>query len=392
MPERQPTSQLPEPRLLVVLAGAASVGTTTPTALERASLPALSALASSGRTGRLRAVAPHLEADASTAHATLLGVALSEALDPAAVAAESVGATVGAGEQYALIEVLDHTGEPAPALHVGRAVEVIRAQLPWHRVATVRRGNHVLLAGPSRPVLPDVDGLELRMAPSGLVPERPALDHGTLVIATAGSLLIGVARLLGAAVVIVDGTRAGRQDPVPARLRTAAAAALLGGARTVVVESTAPLVARRGHRDDASRERAVAGALAMLDRELVGPLAATASWARASFAVTADVARVSAGQPTAGDVPLIAALGRDEQIAPPHRSAPVAEGVTPPPPYSERGVSDRPIVTSPFTIPPARDPEAPLRFRRDPATGVTLPDAAPTADAGTPPAGLRRRR
>ncbi|MBO9531499.1 MAG: hypothetical protein J7513_00795 [Solirubrobacteraceae bacterium] len=363
---------LHEPRMLVVLAGAASVGTRTVTALERAVAPNLEALATRGRTGRLRAVAPHLPAEEASAHPTLLGVAIPESLDVATVAAESVGASLAPGEHCTLIEVLDHAGEPAPALHVARAVEVLRSLLPGHRVATVRRGNQVLLAGDRISALPVVDGLELRAAPEGWLPERPPLDDRTVVVAIAGTAILGVARLLGAASVVVDGVRAGRVDPVPGRLREAATRALLGGASTVIVESAAPLLARRGLRDEPGRERAVGEAIAKLDRELIGPLWTAATWRNAAFAVTADIARLSSGQPERGDVPLIVAAGREAvRAAAMPRTA--GDGVLVPAAYSERGVRDRPIVTSPFVEPPVRDPDAPVRFTRDAETGITVP-------------------
>lgn len=367
--------QLPEPRVLLVLAGAASVGTVTTTALERASMPNLSAIGARGRTARLRAVAPHLPADEPSAQATLLGTALPAALDAAAVAAHASGAVLGAGEHVALVEVLDHVGEPAPALHVARAVDVLRAQLSRHRIAAVRRGNQVLLAGYGRPEMPYVDGLELRLAPQGWRPEHAPLDRSTVVVAAGGATILGVAGVLGAGTTVVDGLRSGRSDPLPARLRSAATEALLDGARTVIVESNAALVARRGQPDEVLRERAVAAALARLDRELVGPLATAAAWHAAGFVVTADLPRRSTGQPARGEVPILVSSGRLVTGGrTPQR--PAVEGTMQPPAFSERGALDRPIVTTPFAIPPMRDPEAPVRFRRDPASGVTLPEVA----------------
>lgn len=373
LPSAEP--QLPEPRVLLVLAGAATARTQAATALERASLPSLAAMTERGRTARLRAVAPHLPVDELSAYPTLLGTAIPEPLDPAAVACESSGAVLGPGERCALVEVLDHAGDPAPALHVARAVEVLRGQLPQQRIAAVRRGNQVLLAGLRRPVMPEVGGLELRLADEGWLPATALLDASTVVVAAAGTAILGVARLLGARVVAVDGLRSGPSDPVPARLRSAATQALLDGARTVIVESSAALVARRGQRDEVVRERAVADVLARLDRELIGPLHTAAAWQSAAFVVTADLARRSEGPPAPGEVPMIVAGDRQVPAAPP-APRPAVEGTLLPPRYSERGVLDRPIVTSPFTVPPVRDPDAPLRFRRDPASGVTVPELA----------------
>lgn len=375
MSDPSPQPLLPEPRLLLVLAGAASVGTATTTALERASMPHLAAMAGRARTARLRAIAPHLPGDELGAYATLLGTALPGPLDLAAVAGEACGAVLAAGERATLVRVVDHMGEPAPALHVARAVDVLRGQLARHRVAAVRRGNEIVLAGPQRPTMPYVDGLDLRVADEGWRPEHPLLDASTVVVATAGATLLGVARVLGAGTVVVDGLRSGRHDPVPARLRAAATQALLGGARTVVVETAAALVARRGYDDDAQREQAVAAALSRLDRELIGPLATASAWQSAGFAITADAPRVSSGQLTAGEVPLIVGSGRSLAAAK-APARPAVDGTLLPPRYSERGVADRPIVTTPFVIPPMRDPAAPARFRRDPVSGVTLPEVA----------------
>jgi hypothetical protein len=359
-------------RVVVVLAGAATAQTATATALERAAVPHLQGLAERGRCGRLRAVAPHLPLHVSSAYVTLLGSAAPQPLDAARIAAEAAGASIGAAEHCALIRVVDHAGDAAPALHVARAVDVLRGQLQGHRVVALHRGHHIVLAGGRRPVMPLVDGLVLQLEPAGWVPQRAPLDASTVVVAVDGATILGVARMLGARTEAVErapGTDA--RQPVSVRLRSAATAALLGGARTVIVESAAPLAARRRERDERARERAVAAALSRLDRELIGPLHMAAAWQSADFVVTADVARLSAGRPVAGTVPVI---WTDRSATSPGRTRPqsLAQGMTPPAPYSERGVADCPIVTSPFTAPQQRDPQAPSRFRRDASTGVTV--------------------
>ncbi|MFT4035382.1 MAG: hypothetical protein QM679_07380 [Patulibacter sp.] len=359
---------LRERRLLVVLAGAACVGVRAATALERANVPHLAALAARGSCARLRAVAPHLPAQPSAAYAALLGVVPPQAPDQAAVVAAASGAALAAGERCMLVEVCDHAGRPAPALHVARAAEVLRARLSRQRVMMLPGGHQILLAGPHRPELPQVDGLELRGAPVGWLPASPPLDERTVVIAVVGSPLLGVAQLLGARCIAVDASISGAGAPAVVRLRSLATRELRAEPATVVVEAAGPLLARRSQRDEDAREAAVAAVLSGLDRGLLGPLYAVASWCGTAFAVTADLPRAGDGTPCQGEVPLIVAGWRGGAPARMPRR-PVGVSVSLPPVYSERGLHDRTIVTTPFAVPPAQDPNAPQRFARDVQTG-----------------------
>lgn len=365
---------VPTPRLVAVLAGAAGQPGGAATALELAAMPQLSALTRAGRVGRLRTVAAHLPVSETSAAATSLGTIPPMALDPGAVAIESLGRVLATDESCTVVEVLDLHGDPAPALDVERAEATLRHQLRWQRVAGVTRGNQLLIAGAVPTVLPQIEGLRLEPLPHGFLPS-PLLDSGTVVIAAEGSMLLGVASLLGATAVAIDASKGEVRDPVPARLRVRASAALLAGAHTVVVESRAPLQARRAPRTDAARERAVASVLAQLDRELIGPLRAATAWVGACISITADLPRTPDGRALRGEVPIAMAGPRSVFMPEPAPLlAPLGTSLVPA--YSERGVETLPIVSSPLAMLPGRDVTVPRRFSRDARTGLTVRGAA----------------
>lgn len=372
-PVQDPPS-VPTPRVVLVLAGAARETSRAPTALELASMPQLAGLANVGRVGRLRAIAAHLPPTETSAAATSLGMVPPMALDPGAVAIEALGRALATDEHCTVVEVHDLFGDPAPALDVERAESILRHQLRWQRVIGVVRGHQILVAGAVPAELPEIEGLKLTPLPSGFLPP-PVLAGETVVVAAAGSVLLGVGALLGASVLAVDATRADVRDPVPGRLRTQATAALIDGASTIVVESRAAVAARRNGRDPVAAERSVATALLMLDRELVGPLRAATAWTGASLVVTADLLRDGRGRPVPGAVPIVMSGPRDSFFVEPAPSlSPL--GTTPVPAYSERGVAELPVVGTPQALLPGRDPSAPRRFRRDPVTGITSGIAA----------------
>lgn len=367
-PVQDPPS-VPTPRVVLVLAGAAREPGRTPTALELATMPQLAALANTGRVGQLRPVAAHLPSTETSAAATSLGMIPPMALDPGAVAVEALGRALATDESCTVVEVLDLLGDPAPALDVERAESILRHQLRWQRVIGVVRGHQILIAGAVPARFPEIEGLRLNPLPAGFLPP-PLLAGETVVVAAEGSVLLGVGALLGATTIAVDATRADVRDPLPGRLRTHAAKALIDGASTVVVESRAAANARRMARDPAAAERAVTTVLGTVDRELVGPLRTATAWTRAALVVTADLLRSESGRPVRGEVPIAMGGPRDVFLTEP---APLLAplGTTPAPAYSERGVAGLPIVGTPHMLLPARDASAPRRFRRDPVTGIT---------------------
>ncbi|MBJ7471431.1 MAG: hypothetical protein JHD16_09015 [Solirubrobacteraceae bacterium] len=364
--------QVPSPRLVLVMAGAAGPTDRVPTALELAAMPQLAGIARTGRVGRLHAVASHLPVSETSAAATALGTIPPMALDPGAVAIEALGRVLASDESCTVVVVLDHHGDPAPALDVERAAATLRSQLRWQRVAGVTRGNQILIAGAVPSVLPQVDGLRLEPMAAGFLPS-PILNRDTVVVAADGSMMLGVASLLGATAIPVNPAKGDVHDPVPGRLRATATTALLQGAHTVVVETRAPLLARRGQRDDAARQRLVAGVLSQVDRELIGPLRTATSWVNACISVTADLSRRPDGTPVRGDVP-IAMAGPRAVFMPEPAPLLAPPGTTFVPAYSERGVADQPAVSTPFTMLPAREAAPLRRFRRDPVTGRTARD------------------
>lgn len=332
-------------------------------------MPHLAGLAEAGRVGRLRAVASHLPATETSAAATALGMIPPMALDPGAVAIEALGRALATDESCTVVEVLDLVGEPAPALDVERAEGILRHQLRWQRVVGVVRGHQILIAGAVPTRLPEIEGLRLEPLAAGFLPP-PLLSSDTVVVAAEGSILLGVATLLGASTIAVDPTRADVRDPVPGRLRSHASKALVDGANTVIVESRAPAQARRARRDAAATDRAVADALGLADREIVGPLRSATAWLGACLVVTADLPRDASGRVVRGDVPIVMGGPRETFLREPQPLlAPL--GTTPAPVYSERGVAELPVVGSPLLLLPARGLGGPRRFQRDPVTGIT---------------------
>lgn len=363
-------TEAPAPRLLLVLAGAASQVSDARTPLEQAVLPQLRALAGAGRAARRRPVAPHLPLEEASAAAALLGVTPPMPLDPGAVATASLGLLMASDESCTVIEVGDGAGRPAPTLEVQRAAEALRGQFVWNRMLGTRAPHELLVAGALPPRLPSIDGLTLRALPHGFLPAA-RLSAQTVIVAERGSALLGVGALLGARTIISTSHSA---DPAARaeQLRAHALAELVGGAGTVIVESRAALEARRVSAGEAARRAAVLAALEAADRTLVGPLWAAATWAGASFAVTSDLPRLADGTPVDGDVPSLLASPRHVLLPEP---APLLSplGTAPPPRYSERALAELPAVATPFALAPLGRPvrEPRVRDRRPLAAGLT---------------------
>jgi len=271
----------------VILDGASEPLGEEPTSLESARTPALDALARGGALSRLRTVAPGLPAGSETAIPALLGWTPTGPVDRGAVEAAAHGVPVGSGERAWRVDVLAAGGARADAAGTSAAAERLRALAPRHRVHRLV-GHRLLLVGP--PPLPDVcpfgfrigtqKGTALRAWPEGVVPPR-VLDLRTVVVGARGAAT-GVARLMGARVVVPPGATGGVDTALDAKAH-AALDAIAGGAARVVIHVGAP--------DEAAhaRERAAkVAAIERADRELIAPLVEAVRQAGATLRVCPD--------------------------------------------------------------------------------------------------------
>jgi len=237
--------------VLVILDGASEPLGDGPTSLELARTPCLDGLARLGAAARWRTVPDGLPPGSEHAIPTLLGWPPSARVDRGALEAAARGIALDRRERAWRVDCPDRGSERRAAAVAGR----LAARLPRHRVTRIG-GHRLLVCGPAPlPPFPPVPG-GLRAWPEGVVP--PALlDESCVMIAAAGAAA-GVARLMGARVVV-------RPD-ADQRAKAAAAEAARGATR-VVVHVGAPDEAAHD-RDRAKKVRAIERA----DRELIGPL------------------------------------------------------------------------------------------------------------------------
>ena len=266
----------------VILDGASEPG--APTSLERARTPVLDALCAAGSLSRVRTVAPWLPAGSESAIPALLGWVPVAPVDRGAVEAAAHGVAVGVGERAWRVDVFDREGGGrAGAAATARAAAELRAALGRQRVHRLA-GHRLLVIGPDERRFPSSwqteDVAHLNWWPEGVVPPR-VLDRSTTVVAARGAAA-GLARLMGARVVVpADATGDARTD-LRAKAAAAVAAIRVGAAR-VVVHVGAP--------DEAAHERDAAAkvaAIERIDRELLAPLAATTRRAGGTLRVTPD--------------------------------------------------------------------------------------------------------
>jgi 2,3-bisphosphoglycerate-independent phosphoglycerate mutase len=268
--------------VLVILDGASEPGAST--SLERARTPTLDALCASGRLSRVRTVAPWLPAGSESAIPALLGWVPAAAVDRGMVEAAAHGVPLACGERALRVDVLDREGGGrAGVAATARAAAQLQTMLRRHRVHRLA-GHRLLVVGPkerrlSGPGDPEVVA-HLRWWAEGVVPPR-VLDPSTAVIAARGAAA-GVARLMGARVVVPEGATGDARTDLSAKA-AAALDAIRGGAGRVVVHVAAP--------DEAAHERdahAKVAAIERIDRELLAPLAAATRRAGATLRVTPD--------------------------------------------------------------------------------------------------------
>lgn len=250
------------------------------TSLELARTPNLDRLAAGGELSQLRTVPPGLPVGSETAIPGLLGWVPTGAVDRGALEAAALGLELGDGERAWRVDVLGEEGERAGEGAAEQAAAELAERMPEYTVRGLR-GHRLLVTGPpplaglgrgewdrtaaagwgDRRFLMPTGPIELRVWPEGVVPPE-ILDERTVMIAAAGAAS-GVARLLGAAVVVPTGATGGTDTDLGAKAE-AAERAIDEGAERVVVHVGAP--------DEASHLRdrsAKIAALERIDAELV---------------------------------------------------------------------------------------------------------------------------
>ena len=269
------------PDLLVILDGASEpLAGAEETSLERARTPTLDALARDGSLSRLRTVPAGLAPGSEVAIPVLLGWPPTAPVDRGAIEAAAHEVEVPPRERAWRVDVL---GGRASAAHpdvasIRRAARALRIGAPAHAVHQID-GHRLLLVGPAP--LPEAAWAPyLRVWPEGVAVPR-TLDATTLVVAARGACA-GVARMLGARLVVPDGAT-GDTDTALAAKASAATEALTAGAPHVVVHAAGA--------DAAAHERDAAAKVAFLervDRELIAPLADAVARAGGTLRVCPD--------------------------------------------------------------------------------------------------------
>jgi 2,3-bisphosphoglycerate-independent phosphoglycerate mutase len=233
--------------VLLILDGASEpLAGGEPTSLERAATPMLDGLAAAGRVTPLDTVPAGLPAGSETAIPGLLGWTPDAPVDRGAVEAAAHDVALSAGEHAWRVDV-------PRASDATRAAAELQPRLPHHRVRHLD-GHRLLVTGP--PPLPAAASTPgLRVWARGVVPPR-VLDESTTVVAARGAAA-GVARLMGARVVVPGGATGRPVTDLRAKARAAVAAVESGAAR-VVVHVAGP--------DEAAHERDADGKVAAIER------------------------------------------------------------------------------------------------------------------------------
>jgi 2,3-bisphosphoglycerate-independent phosphoglycerate mutase len=245
--------------VLVIPDGAAQpVRDGVATAFEAAATPVLHELAAEGAVVRVATTPPGLPAGSETGIPTLLGAPPHERLGRGWIDAAAYGVEIADGLVPWRADLLYRSGKRASVrqardvcAHLGRGAHAVSG----HRL--------VLLAG-ERPQDRRLLGLHVRVWAGGPAPDG-TLPAATTVVCARGAAA-GCARLLGADVVVPDGTTGDLDSDLRAKA-AATEAAIAEGAMRVVVHVGAPDEA--AHRRDAA---AVVAALERMDAELLAPL------------------------------------------------------------------------------------------------------------------------
>ena len=248
------------------------------TSLERARTPVLDWLAAAGDLARLRTTPAGLPAGSEVAIPGLLGWVPPAAVGRGPIEAAAHGIPVPPDANAWRVDVFagrDRAGDAATEVAARMLRVGVAAQHTVHRLA----GHRLLVVGPAP--LPAAAQEEPFVAwPDGEpIPRR--LDAATTVIAARGAAA-GIARLMGAEVVIPEGATGGPGTNLRAKALAAVAAIAAGAARVVV---------HAGGADEAAHARDAQAKVAFLeraDRELIAPLADAVGAAGGALQVCAD--------------------------------------------------------------------------------------------------------
>ena len=274
-----------------------------PTALEAAATPVLDSLAAAGAVVRVATTPRGLPAGSETGIATLLGVPPRRRVGRGWVDAAAYGVEVPDGLTPWRADVVYRNGRRASI----RQARDVCAHLGRHARAV--SGHRLVILADARPEGRRLLGLEVRVWPCGSRLEGE-LPVETTVICARGAAA-GLARLLGAHVLVPDGATGDVDSDLPAKA-AAAAAAMTGGATRVIVHVGGPDEA--AHRRDAD---AVVGALERLDAELLGLLGEAVAAAGGRLIVCPDHGTDPAtGRHDPAPVPAVVWGGRVEPIGP----------------------------------------------------------------------------
>jgi 2,3-bisphosphoglycerate-independent phosphoglycerate mutase len=237
--------------------------------LAQAWMPHLEALSRSGEVTRLTTVPPGLQPGSESAIPVLLGHTPAAPVDRAAI--EAAAHEIDIDEAWR-VDVRAPDGGRADATATAHAAAELRAA--GHQVHHLH-GHRLLVAG-ATPAASDT----LIVWPRGATLPR-VLDARTLVIGARGAA-IGIARLLGAAVVVADGATGDVDTDLAAKL---------DAARAGIAEHRDRVVVHVGGADEAAHRRDGAAKVAFLERvdaELIGPLAAAVAEADGTLRICPD--------------------------------------------------------------------------------------------------------
>jgi 2,3-bisphosphoglycerate-independent phosphoglycerate mutase len=287
-----------------------------PTALEAAATPVLDSLAAEGAVVRVATTPRGLPAGSETGIAALLGVPPRRPVGRGWVDAAAYGVEVPDGLTPWRADVVYRNGRRASI----RQARDVCAHLGRHARAV--SGHRLVIVAATRPQGRRLLGLEVRVWHGGAAPDG-ALPVETTLICARGAAA-GLARLLGARVVVPPGATGDVDSDLSAKA-AAAVAAVADAATRVVVHVGGPDEA--AHRRDPD---GVVGALERLDCELLAPLREAVATAGGRLIVCPD----HGTDPTTGrhDPAPVPAVVWGERVEPIGPSA-----------LSERGAAHAPV-------------------------------------------------
>lgn len=252
--------------LLVVLDGAPDACGT----LDTADMPVLRSLP---RAAERTTTPAGLEPGSETGLPTLLGATLTAPVGRGRLEAAAAGITLAHGEDAWRIDLRRADGSRCSDEAVARRLPLLRRALPFHALVPLRE-HRVLAIGGTRPALDELAGCAVHVWPDGA--QLPRVLDGRTTVVCGGGAAAGIARLMGADVVVPDGST----GDVDTDLRAKAEAALRQDDRDLVVVHVGG-ADEAAHRLDADAKRAF---LERVDAELLQPLAGSGL----ALTVTAD--------------------------------------------------------------------------------------------------------